>query len=83
VRHGIEASDRGGKIEIRSRRRRDRVLLSVTNTVPLNASPKPGHGIGLASVRERMRLLHDLEADVRSGVIEDGRWRVSLSIPAA
>lgn len=83
VRHGIETSDRGGKIEIRSRRRRDRVLLSVTNTVPLNASPKPGHGIGLASVRERMRLLHDLEADVRSGIIEDGRWRVSLSIPAA
>jgi two-component system sensor histidine kinase AlgZ len=59
------------------------VLLSVTNTVPLNASPRPGHGIGLASVRERIRLLHDLEADVRSGIIEDGRWRVSLSIPAA
>jgi hypothetical protein len=34
-------------------------------------------------VRERIRLLHDLEADVRSGIIEDGRWRVSLSIPAA
>lgn len=82
VRHGIEASDRPGKIEVRSRRRRDRVLLSVTNTVPVDAKTKPGHGIGLASVRERIRLMHDLEADVRSGIIEDGRWRVSLSIPA-
>jgi two-component system sensor histidine kinase AlgZ len=34
VRHGIETSDRGGSIEIRTRRRRDRVLVSVTNTVP-------------------------------------------------
>jgi two-component system sensor histidine kinase AlgZ len=83
VRHGVEPSDRGGKIEIRTRRRRDRVLLSVTNTVPLHAPARPGHGIGLASVRERIRLLHDLEADVHSGIIEDGRWRVSLSLPSA
>ena len=82
VRHGIEPATRGGTIEVRSRRRRDRVLLSVTNTVPLDAPSRRGHGIGLASVRERLRLLHDLDADVRSGIIEDGRWRVSLSVPA-
>ncbi|WP_310738484.1 sensor histidine kinase [Ideonella alba] len=82
VRHGVEPAARGGTIEVRSRRRRDRVLLSVTNTVPLEAAPRPGHGIGLASVRERLRLLHDLDADVHSGIIEDGRWRVSLSLPA-
>jgi len=82
VRHGIEPSDRGGTVEVRTRRRRDRVLVSVTNTVQPGAAPRPGHGIGLASVRERLRLLHDLDADFRSGVIEDGRWRVSLSVPA-
>jgi len=81
VRHGIEPSDRGGSIEIRTRRRRDRVLISVTNTVA-EAPSRPGHGIGLASVRERLRLMHDLEADFRVGVIEDGRYRVSLSVPA-
>lgn len=81
VRHGVEPSDRGGQIEIRSRRRRDRVLVSVTNTVPLTPS-RPGHGIGLAGVRERLALMHDLDADFRSGLIEDGRWRVSLGIPA-
>lgn len=82
VRHGVEPAARGGTIEVRSRRRRDRILLSVTNTVPIDAAPRPGHGIGLASVRERLRLLHDLDADLHSGIIEDGRWRVSLSLPA-
>ncbi len=82
VRHGVEPAPRGGTIEVRTRRRRDRVLVSVTNTVPVDGARRPGHGIGLASVRERLRLLHDLDADFRSGVIEDGRWRVSLSVPA-
>jgi two-component system, LytTR family, sensor histidine kinase AlgZ len=81
VRHGVEPSDRGGVIEVRTRRRRDRVLISVTNSMPAGPS-RPGHGIGLASVRERLRLMHDLEADFRSGVIEDGRWRVSIGVPA-
>lgn len=59
------------------------MLISVTNTVPLDGSmQRPGHGIGLASVRERLRLMHDLDCDFRSGLIEDGRWRVSLGVPA-
>lgn len=81
VRHGVEPTERVCRIEVRTRRRRDRVLISVTNSVPLEAA-RPGHGIGLASVRERIRLMHDLDADFRSGIIEDGRWRVSLSVPA-
>jgi two-component system sensor histidine kinase AlgZ len=81
VRHGIEPADQGGTIEIRTRRRRDRVLISVTNTVGAGPS-KAGHGIGMASVRERLRLMHDLDADFRSGLTEDGRYRVSIGIPA-
>ena len=81
VRHGIEPADKGGTIEIRTRRRRDRVLISVTNTVG-GAPSKAGHGIGIASVRERLRLMHDLDADFRSGLTEDGRYRVSIGVPA-
>ncbi len=81
VRHGIEPADKGGTIEIRTRRRRDRVLISVTNTVAPGPS-RPGHGIGIASVRERLRLMHDLDADFRHGLTEDGRYRVSIGIPA-
>lgn len=82
VRHGVECDPEGGVIEVRTLRRRDRVLVSVTNTVPAAAASRPGHGLGMASVRERLRLMHDLDADFRSGIIEDGRWRVSLSVPA-
>ncbi len=81
VRHGVEPADKGGTIEIRTRRRRDRVLISVTNTVA-GVPSKPGHGIGIASVRERLRLMHDLDADFRSGLTEDGRFRVSIGVPA-
>ena len=80
VRHGIEPHDKGGTIEVRTRRRRDRVLISVTNTVAPEPS-RAGHGIGIASVRERLRLMHDLDADFRSGLTEDGRYRVSIGIP--
>ncbi|WP_374566683.1 sensor histidine kinase [Ideonella sp.] len=80
VRHGIEPADKGGTIEIRTRRRRDRVLISVTNTVAPGPS-RPGHGIGIASVRERLRLMHDLDADFRCGLTEDGRFRVSIGLP--
>ncbi|HEX5684837.1 MAG TPA: histidine kinase [Ideonella sp.] len=81
VRHGIEPADKGGTIEIRTRRRRDRVLISVTNTVAAGPS-RPGHGIGIASVRERLRLMHDLDADFRCGLTEDGRFRVSIGLPS-
>jgi len=82
VRHGVEASREPVRIEVRTRRLGERALVSVTNTVPADAIPAPGgHGLGLASVRERLRLLHDLEADLRLGPTADGRWRVAIGVP--
>ena len=57
------------------------MLISVTNTVAAGPS-KPGHGIGIANQRERLRLMHDLDAAFRSGLTEDGRFRVSIGVPA-
>lgn len=88
VRHGVEPGRGVGEVVVRAERRGERVLLSITNTVPqaeagAAASPTTaGHGIGLASVRERLRLLHDLEADMRQGPTADGHWRVSIGVPA-
>lgn len=82
VRHGVEPGREPGRIEVRTRLRGGRVLISVTNTVPPEArAVRGGHGLGLASVRERLRLLHDLEADLRCGLTADGRWRVSMGVP--
>jgi len=79
VRHGVEPCAEGGRIEVRARVRRGRAWVQVLNTV--GGPPQPGHGIGLASVRERLRLMHDLDAQFDAGPTDDGRYRVRLSVP--
>ena len=61
VRHGVEPAAAGGRVWVRARVQRAQVLLTVTNTVP-DEPGTPGHGIALANVRERLRLLHDVAA---------------------
>ena len=79
VRHGVEPNDAGGRVQIRARVRSGRAWVQVVNTVG-SASP-PGHGIGLVSSRERLRLMHDLRSEFQAGPIEGGRFRVRLAVP--
>ena len=85
VKHGVEPSPKGGKLRIRTERRGGRVVIEVTNTLPpLRWAEQPlprGHGIALANVRDRLRLLHDMEAQFRAGVDQDN-YRVRIDIPA-
>jgi two-component system, LytTR family, sensor histidine kinase AlgZ len=51
---------------------------------PLRWAEQPlprGHGIALANVRDRLRLLHDMQAQFRAGVDQDN-YRVRIDIPA-
>jgi two-component system sensor histidine kinase AlgZ len=68
VRHGVEPAPEGGTIRVKTRVRHGRVVVSIANTVP-SAPSRPGHGIALKNVRERLRLMHDVAAqfDVHSG----------------
>ena len=85
VKHGVEPSPKGGKLRIRTERRGARVLIEVTNTLPpLRWAEKPlprGHGIALANVRDRLHLLHDVQAQFRAGLDQDN-YRVRIEIPA-
>jgi two-component system sensor histidine kinase AlgZ len=81
VRHGVEPSPEGGRVQIRARVRNGRAWVQVINTV--RGPTRPGHGIGLASARERLRLMHDLHADFQSGMNSEGRFRVRLAVPLA
>ena len=84
VRHGIEPSEAGGRVEVRVSRRGDTVQVRVTDDgVGLNPATA-GRGVGLANVRERLRAsfgeggrLAIWESPKRRGV------RVELSVPAA
>ena len=81
VRHGVEPNADGGRIQVRARVRHGRARVQVINTVGEPAAP--GHGIGLEGVRERLRLMHDLDAQFQAGRLEDGRYRVRLAVPLA
>jgi len=79
VRHGVEPSVLGGRIQVRTRVQRGMAEVTVINTLP-DEPGRPGSGIALANVAERLRLLHDVAASLHTGV-EDGRFRASIVVP--
>ena len=60
------------------------VLIDIDNTLPppgSGALPCPtGHGIALANVRDRLRLLHDVQGRFSAGP-HNGGYRVHIGIP--
>lgn len=79
VRHGVEPSTAGARVRISAERRGQRAVIKVANTVPAGPG-RPGHGLALANVRERLQLLHDVEAVF--AVREDqGVFQVRIEVP--
>ena len=79
VRHGVEPSDRGGTIRVRTRVKLGRVLVTIANSV--GAAPsRPGNGLALRNVRERLRLMHDVAGQLETR-LENGVFRVQLVVP--
>ena len=79
VRHGIEPSVAGGRIVVRTRVHRGMAEILVTNTLP-DIPGRPGTGIALANVAERLRLLHDLAASLQAG-IEGHSYQARILVP--
>ena len=84
VKHGVEPSPEGADLRIRTERRGGMVVIEVINSLPpLRWADEPlprGHGIALANVRERLSLLHDVQAQFGAG-IEQKNYRVRISVP--
>ncbi len=79
VRHGVEPSDTGARVRISTQRRGSNVVIKVTNTVP-SGQGEEGHGVALDNVRDRLRLLHDVQGQFRS-VLKDGVYQVRIEVP--
>lgn len=80
VRHGVEPSPEGGSIRVRTRLKRGHAVIDIHNTVQ-SVPSRPGAGIALRNVRERLHLMHDVAAqfELRS----DDQWfRVRIVVPA-
>lgn len=78
VRHGVEPSGEGAMIRIRTRVKRGYAVIGIVNTV--SAVSRPGHGIALRNVRERVLLMHDVagQFDARR---EGDLFKVQIIVP--
>ena len=80
VKHGVEPSPTGADVKVSTQRRGSVVVIKVTNTVPAGQG-RPGNGVALGNVRDRLRLLHDMQAQFQTALI-DGRYQVRMEVPA-
>ena len=80
VHHGIEPSSETGTIEIVVTRPGERVRVEIVNPVTDAPPARSGNQMALSNVRERLMLLYDMEAELRTGV-ENGRFRLLLEFP--
>jgi two-component system sensor histidine kinase AlgZ len=79
VRHGIEASMRGGQVRVKASARHGTARVLVSNSLP-DVPTIPGAGIALANVRERLSLLHDIGASLETWRAE-GQFHARVTVP--
>jgi two-component system sensor histidine kinase AlgZ len=80
VKHGVEPSERGADVKVSTQLRGGTVVIKVTNTVPAGQG-LPGHGLAQNNVRDRLALLHDVQAQFRT-ILKDGVYQVRMEVPA-
>ena len=80
IANGIEPSAETGTIEIVVSRPGERVRVEIVNPVCATPPVRPGNQMALSNVRERLMLLYDMEAELKTGV-ENDRFRLLLEFP--
>ncbi|MES2414579.1 MAG: histidine kinase [Pseudomonadota bacterium] len=80
IRHGVEPSASGAQVKVSTERRGSMVVVKVTNSSPSGAGER-GNGLALANVRDRLLLLHDVQARFQTA-FNDGVFQVRLEVPA-
>jgi len=79
VRHGIQPLREGGEVVLRGTLEARALVLEVGNPLPPGPAT-PGHGHGLANVRQRVAYRYGARATVEAGPHE-GRFVVRLRLP--
>jgi two-component system sensor histidine kinase AlgZ len=83
IRHGVEPSAEGGRIEISVRAESDMLHVTVRNSLPTNPTrATTGHQVGLSSVRARIEALTQGKGRVDTSSAE-GFYTASIVLPLA
>jgi two-component system, LytTR family, sensor histidine kinase AlgZ len=80
VHHGIEPSAGNGTIAIFAARVGEKVEVKVFNPVVAEQPTRPGNQMALGNVRERLMLLYDMEAELKT-VNSNGQFQLTLTFP--
>ncbi|MBB5270667.1 sensor histidine kinase [Quisquiliibacterium transsilvanicum] len=80
VHHGIEPRDAPGEVIIAITRPGDRVRVEIVNPASEGAPVRPGNQMALSNVRERLMLLYDMEAELKT-LVEEDQFRLVLEFP--
>ncbi|MEP7181879.1 MAG: histidine kinase [Betaproteobacteria bacterium] len=85
VEHGLEPQAAGGNVRIEATQAGNRLRVDVTDTVRgLGAAPlRPGQGVGLANVRERIAALYGSRGRFTLEDVASGGARATIEIPSA
>ena len=84
VYHGIEPSDQPGEITVSFSRRKDQLVIEMTNLFHPEARGHAGNQMALANIRERLMLFYDLEARLETEVQDrsgSSRYLVRIVLP--
>ena len=84
VKHGVAATRGPATLTIAAIRDGGALVLSVTNTRPAESElgeARPGTGIGLANIRQRLAIRYNDAARLETGPVENG-WRAEIWLPA-
>lgn len=82
VRHGIDPSEEGGRIEIHVQRQDGRCLIRVTDTGAGLQQTGEGVGTGLSALQERLQLMFGGDAKLRVTAQEPRGVCAELDLPA-
>ncbi|HTU09853.1 MAG TPA: histidine kinase [Allosphingosinicella sp.] len=81
IRHGVDRSEATTTIRIAAAREGDRLRLLVEDDGQAEGAPRPGTGLGLGNVGERLRAHFGERGLLQAGRREEGGYRAEIALP--
>jgi LytS/YehU family sensor histidine kinase len=80
IRHGLEPKAEGGKLEIRAEIEDGQLAVRVCDT-GMGFAPNAKGGVGLANIRERLKVIYKSRAELVISVPAEGGTCATIRVP--